>query len=83
MSEPRLVMLETIREYAAERLEGLPEFSASARRAHALYFADFAQLEWERLTRGERDAALAAWPPRARTCASLGATGSPSVISTS
>jgi predicted ATPase/class 3 adenylate cyclase len=56
--EPRLQMLETIREYAAERLEGTAEFSASARRAHALYFADFAQRQWERLTGGEREAAL-------------------------
>src|SRR4029453_14756126 len=41
-------------------LQGLPGFSASARRAHALDFADFAQLEWERLTRGAREPALAA-----------------------
>ena len=35
--EPRLLMLETIREYAAERLEEDPEFGAAARRAHATY----------------------------------------------
>ena len=33
--DSRLVMLETIREYAAERLDEIPEFSAAARRAHA------------------------------------------------
>ncbi len=59
-AEPRLVMLETIREYAAERLEDLPEFSAAARRAHAVYFADFARRQWEDLTGDRRDAALAA-----------------------
>jgi predicted ATPase/class 3 adenylate cyclase len=58
--EPRLVMLETIREYAAERLDNLPEFSAAARRAHAVYFADFARRQWEHLTGEGRDVALAA-----------------------
>jgi predicted ATPase/class 3 adenylate cyclase len=58
--EPRLVMLETIREYAAERLDDLPDFGASARRAHAVYFADFAQRQWEHLTGDQRDTALAA-----------------------
>jgi predicted ATPase/class 3 adenylate cyclase len=58
--ESRLVMLETIREYAAERLNELPEFSAAARRAHAVYFADFARRQWEHLTGDRRDAALAA-----------------------
>ncbi|HEX6269173.1 MAG TPA: adenylate/guanylate cyclase domain-containing protein [Anaerolineales bacterium] len=56
--EPRLLMLETIREYAAERLEEDPGFSAAARRAHATYFADFTQHQWERLTSGGREAAL-------------------------
>jgi predicted ATPase/class 3 adenylate cyclase len=56
--ESRLLMLETIREYAAERLEEDPEFSATARRAHATYFADFAQRQWERLIGSEREAAL-------------------------
>jgi predicted ATPase/class 3 adenylate cyclase len=59
-AEPRLVMLETIREYAAERLEDLPEFRAAARRAHAVYFADFARRQWEDLTGDRRDKALAA-----------------------
>ena len=54
----RLFMLETIREYAAERLEQDSEFSAAARRAHASYYADFTQHQWERLTGNEREAAL-------------------------
>jgi predicted ATPase len=58
--EQRLEMLETIREYAAERLDDLPEFSAAARRAHAAYFADFAHRQWEDLTGDRRDNALAA-----------------------
>jgi predicted ATPase/class 3 adenylate cyclase len=58
--EPRLVMLETIREYAAERLEDRREFGAATRRAHATYFADFARRQWEGLTGERRDAALAA-----------------------
>jgi predicted ATPase/class 3 adenylate cyclase len=56
----RLVMLETIREYAAERLDELPEFAASARQAHAAYFADFAKRQWQDLTGQRREAALAA-----------------------
>jgi predicted ATPase/class 3 adenylate cyclase len=58
--EPRLAMLETIREYAAERLDDLPDFSAAGRRAHAVYFADFAQRQWEHLTGDEGDTAFAA-----------------------
>jgi predicted ATPase len=58
--EPRLVMLETIREYAAERLDDTPELGAAARRAHAAYFADFAQRQWEHLTGQRRELALAA-----------------------
>jgi predicted ATPase len=56
--EPRLVMLETIREYAAERLEQDSEFSATARRACATYFAEFTQHQWERLTGQGREPAL-------------------------
>jgi predicted ATPase/class 3 adenylate cyclase len=58
--EPRVVMLETIREYAVERLQGLPELSTAAHRAHAAYFADFAQRQWEHLTGPRREPALAA-----------------------
>jgi tetratricopeptide (TPR) repeat protein len=56
--EPRFLMLETIREYAAERLEQDPEFSAAVRSAHATYFADFTQRQRERLTGYGREAAL-------------------------
>ena len=56
--EPRLIMLETIREYAAERLEQDAEFSAAARQAYATYFADFTQRQWKRLTGEGRETAL-------------------------
>jgi predicted ATPase/class 3 adenylate cyclase len=59
-SASRLVMLETIREYATERLDELPEFAAAARQAHATYFADFAKRQWQDLTGQRREAALAA-----------------------
>jgi predicted ATPase len=44
---PRLEMLETIREYAAEQLEARPEYGAAARRSHAAFFAEFAADTWE------------------------------------
>jgi predicted ATPase/class 3 adenylate cyclase len=56
--EYRLLMLETIREYALERLEMNPALHAAAHRAHAVYFAEFTRRQWERLTGHERDAAL-------------------------
>jgi predicted ATPase len=56
--EPRLLMLETIREFAIERLDENIEFRAAARRAHAAYYADFTQRQWERLTGSGREAAL-------------------------
>jgi len=59
IGEPRLLMLETMREFATERLEGDPGFSTTARRAHAIYFADFTQRQWKRLTGDKREAALA------------------------
>jgi predicted ATPase/class 3 adenylate cyclase len=57
---PRLVMLETIREYAAERLGDLPDFKSAAARSHATWFADFARGEWADLTSQLREPALAA-----------------------
>ncbi len=57
-AEPRLLMLETIREYAKERLEEDTEFNASARMIYASYFADFAQLHWKSLTGDERETTL-------------------------
>jgi predicted ATPase len=58
--QPRLVMLETIREYAAERLENVPDFAAAVRRAHAIHFSDFASRQWGHLTGPSRETALAA-----------------------
>jgi predicted ATPase/class 3 adenylate cyclase len=58
--EPRLRMLETIHEYAKDRLEADPELYQAACRAHAAYFADFAQEEWRRMAGHEREAAMAA-----------------------
>ncbi|HXV34321.1 MAG TPA: adenylate/guanylate cyclase domain-containing protein [Gaiellaceae bacterium] len=58
--EPRFVMLETIREYAADRLEDLPDFDAAARRAHAVYFADLVLGQTAALTGAERGPALVA-----------------------
>ncbi len=54
----RLKMLETIREYASEKLETDSEFRADVYSSHALYFVAFAQAQWKRLTGNERDGAL-------------------------
>ncbi|MDQ4028970.1 MAG: adenylate/guanylate cyclase domain-containing protein, partial [Actinomycetota bacterium] len=59
VGEPRVQMLETIKEYAGERLAGLPELCIAAQRAHATYFADFAEQQWDRLTGAQRESALA------------------------
>ena len=56
--EPRLQMLETIREYAADRLETDPDLQQAVCRAHAAYFADFAQRQWQRIIGTEREAAM-------------------------
>jgi predicted ATPase/class 3 adenylate cyclase len=50
VGDPRFVMLETIREYAAERLEEDAELKADSQRSHAVYFADFTQRQWGRLS---------------------------------
>ncbi len=55
----RLAMLETIRDYAAERLEEQPEERDAARRAHAEHFADVAHERRERLTGRDRADVLA------------------------
>jgi predicted ATPase/class 3 adenylate cyclase len=57
--EPRVAMLETIREFAADRLEQRPDFNSRARRAHATHFADLARRLRGELTGNEREAALA------------------------
>jgi predicted ATPase/class 3 adenylate cyclase len=56
--EPRLQMLETIKEYATSRLEMDAGFSAAARQAHASYFADFAHDRWLDLSGARRETAL-------------------------
>lgn len=56
--EPRFLMLETIREYAGERLEQNPEFAASVRLAHAAHYVYFAQSRWERMAGSDRGAAI-------------------------
>ncbi|HEU0234888.1 MAG TPA: adenylate/guanylate cyclase domain-containing protein [Candidatus Limnocylindrales bacterium] len=57
--EPRVAMLETIREFAADRLDQRPDFGARVRRAHATYFADVAHGLRGQLTGNERETALA------------------------
>ncbi len=58
--DPRFVMLETIRAYAAERLGEAPGSGAAARRAHAMYFAEFARGQWASLAGPRRESALIA-----------------------
>jgi predicted ATPase/class 3 adenylate cyclase len=53
----RFEMLETIREYAAERLAQSGEESATSRH-HAVYFADLAEASRDVLSRPDRDAVL-------------------------
>jgi predicted ATPase/class 3 adenylate cyclase len=55
----RLSMLETIREYAAERRRDAPGLGVAAERAHAEYFSDFAQGKRDRLYGPEREDTLA------------------------
>lgn len=57
--EPQLRMLETIREYAADRLQADPARHQAACQAHATYYADFAQQQWQRMAGREREVALA------------------------
>ena len=47
--EPRLKMLETIREYALEQLEEDREFSSAVHKSHADYFTEFTQHQYRRL----------------------------------
>jgi predicted ATPase/class 3 adenylate cyclase len=56
---PQLWMLGTIREYAGERLEQEPGLEVTARRAHAEYFARFAERRERDLYGPEREDALA------------------------
>jgi predicted ATPase/class 3 adenylate cyclase len=59
-AEPRVAMLETIREFAADRLDQRPDFSSRARQAHATYYADFARRLQADLTGDRRTSVLAA-----------------------
>jgi predicted ATPase/class 3 adenylate cyclase len=56
--ESRLRMLETIREYASDRLKADPDLQQAACLAHAAYFADFAERQWQRMAGHERHAAV-------------------------
>jgi predicted ATPase len=58
VGESRLRMLETIREYTADRLKADPDLHNAACHAHAAYFANFAQRQWQRMTGNEREAAM-------------------------
>ena len=57
--EPRVRMLETIRDYATEQLDGRPD-AASVRQAHAVYYADRAATLRDALSGGDRNQAIAA-----------------------
>ncbi len=54
---PRLSMLETIRDFAAERLGEDPDLRRDALRAHAEYFADWTLHHCEKLAGDEREPA--------------------------
>jgi predicted ATPase/class 3 adenylate cyclase len=54
----RLSMLETIREYAAERLDDDPDLASAAPRAHAEYFCEFTRSRRHLLYGPEREAVL-------------------------
>ena len=54
----KLAMLETIREYACERLDENTDFSQAAHLAHARYFANFSQYQWEHPVGDGREAVI-------------------------
>jgi predicted ATPase/class 3 adenylate cyclase len=56
---PRFIMLETIREYSAEKLVNKNEFYNEARRAFAAHFANFAKQQWELFQTDQAAQALA------------------------
>jgi predicted ATPase/transcriptional regulator with XRE-family HTH domain len=58
--EPRFGMLETIREYAAERLAALADEEAATRAAFDRYYAGFLQIQTDRLRGAQASGALAA-----------------------
>jgi predicted ATPase len=56
--EPRLRMLETIREYATDRLKANPDMHDGACLAHAAYFSDFTHQQWQHMIGYERETAM-------------------------
>ncbi len=58
--EMRVAMLETIREFAGDRLGRRPDLAARARRAHATHYTELARRLRTELTGGRREVALAA-----------------------
>jgi predicted ATPase len=54
----KLYMLETIREFASERLKEDPELQAEARRKHAEYYTSLTGQLWKRLRSSERESTL-------------------------
>jgi predicted ATPase/class 3 adenylate cyclase len=58
--EHRLAMLETIREYASERISDDAQFYAAARLGHAIYYASFAERQSQLVTGQAHDRALKA-----------------------
>lgn len=56
--ELRIVLLQTVQEYALDRLEGQGELSAQGRRAHAGYYADRAHQMRQELSDDRRDQLL-------------------------
>jgi predicted ATPase len=56
----RIGMLETIREFAVEKLEQQPDLNTRARRGHAVYYADVASALRKDLASSRRAVALAA-----------------------
>ena len=59
--EKRLIMLETIRDYATERLSEDPDFRLKVQREHAVYYAGFSAEQRKRLTGELREAAMKAF----------------------
>jgi predicted ATPase/class 3 adenylate cyclase len=57
--EPRIFILETIREYAAERLDSDGESVAVTRRNHAVYFSEFSRRTWDQFPLVGRAATVA------------------------
>lgn len=55
----RISMLETVREFSAARISEDPDFRSAAVAEHALFYAAWTGRQWEQLTGGVREAAVA------------------------